>query len=348
MLAGTPAYLAPEIARGGDSTRASDVFSLGSTLYHAIEGRPPFGTNTNPLALLHAVASGNVPPPHNAGSLAPTLMSLMRVDPETRPSMKEAAEALATAATEIMPIPAAQPAASAPQTPPRPVVATMPAPIQPVPAQPTAAFRKPEQPSSQAGPSKRNMVIVGAVAALVLMGTLFTVLLLNNGNRDGGNNNASDGTTTTTTQQAGPPQTGGRTPTEKESPSTSKDDSSTPSSPPNATQITPPPGTQIPFSSAGQLVINYYGDVQNSAGRFAMLSPYAQAQFGGVDGFNQFWSKYTAVSSENAHGVTPNADGSVTVPVDVTYTTAAGPTTTHKTVRVSMYNGQLIIDSKAD
>jgi hypothetical protein len=183
------------------------------------------------------------------------------------------------------------------------------------------------------------------VAALVLVGTLFTVLLLNNADKDTGGNTASGGTTTT--QQAGQPQTGGST-SEKEEPTTTpKDDSSTPSSP-NAAQITPPPGTKIPFSSAGQLVINYYGDVQNAAGRFAMLSPYAQAQFGGLDGFNQYWSKFTAVSSENAQGVTPNADGSVTVPVDVTYTTAAGPTTTHKTVRVSMSNGQLIIDSKAD
>ena len=28
--------------------RASDVFSLGSTLYHAVEGKPPFGTNDEP------------------------------------------------------------------------------------------------------------------------------------------------------------------------------------------------------------------------------------------------------------------------------------------------------------
>lgn len=344
MLAGTPAYLAPEIARGGDSTRASDVFSLGSTLYHAIEGRPPFGTNTNPLALLHAVASGNVPPPHNAGPLAPTLMSLMRVDPETRPSMKEVAEALATAATEIMPVPAAQPAAAGPRTPPRPAIATVPAPIQPVPAQPTAAFRKPEQPQSQAGPSKRNMVIVGAVAALVLVGTLFTVLLLNNNNDNGGgnNNNASDGTTT---QQAGPPQTGGSTTTtRKESPPTSKDDdSSTPSSPPNTGEIAPPPGTQINYQQAGQMVIAYYG----SGRSWAQLSPHAQSLFGSETDFTTYWAGFTQVSSKNAKGVTTNADLSVNVPVDVTYTTAAGSTNAHKNIRVTMLNGQLLIDSEA-
>jgi serine/threonine protein kinase len=56
MVTGTPAYLAPEVARGMDSSFASDVFSLGSTLYAALEGAPPFGTTENPMALLHKVA----------------------------------------------------------------------------------------------------------------------------------------------------------------------------------------------------------------------------------------------------------------------------------------------------
>ncbi|OLF11392.1 serine/threonine protein kinase, partial [Actinophytocola xinjiangensis] len=112
-IAGTPAYLAPEIARGEDPTRASDVFSLGSTLYHAVEGRPPFGTNSNPLALLHAVASGNVAPARNAGPLAGVLTMLMRAEPTGRPSMLEAVSALSAATSA--------PAGAAPPTPPRPV-----------------------------------------------------------------------------------------------------------------------------------------------------------------------------------------------------------------------------------
>jgi eukaryotic-like serine/threonine-protein kinase len=60
FLAGTPAYLAPEIARGEDSSPSSDVFALGSTLYAAVEGAPPFGEGENPLATLHAVARADV------------------------------------------------------------------------------------------------------------------------------------------------------------------------------------------------------------------------------------------------------------------------------------------------
>jgi len=94
MVTGTPAYLAPEVAKGGDASPASDVFSLGSTLYAALEGRPPFGTSENAMALLHLVASGDVVPPQSAGPLGPVLLRMLAVDPASRPSMEEVAEAL--------------------------------------------------------------------------------------------------------------------------------------------------------------------------------------------------------------------------------------------------------------
>ncbi|MDL5155524.1 serine/threonine-protein kinase [Actinomycetospora termitidis] len=90
MLAGTPAYLAPEVARGEDSTFASDVFSLGATLYASVEGIPPFGSDDNALALLHAVAAGAVHPPVQAGPLTALLMRLLRSDPSERPTPAEA------------------------------------------------------------------------------------------------------------------------------------------------------------------------------------------------------------------------------------------------------------------
>jgi serine/threonine protein kinase len=90
MLAGTPAYLAPEVARGDDSTFASDVFSLGATLYAAVEGVPPFGSEDNALALLHSVAAGAVNPPVQAGPLTALLMRLLRADPSERPTPSEA------------------------------------------------------------------------------------------------------------------------------------------------------------------------------------------------------------------------------------------------------------------
>ncbi|MGI8716469.1 MAG: serine/threonine-protein kinase [Lapillicoccus sp.] len=95
MVSGTPAYLAPEVARGQESSFASDVFSFGSTLYAAVEGAPPFGTNQNPMALLHRVAAGQVTPPSRSGQLAPLLLRMLNADPERRPRMSEVARTLA-------------------------------------------------------------------------------------------------------------------------------------------------------------------------------------------------------------------------------------------------------------
>jgi hypothetical protein len=94
MLTGTPAYLAPEVARGGQSGYASDVFSLGSTLYATLEGRPPFGEEANPIGLLHRVASGQIEPPQHAGALTPLLSRMLSPDVDARPTMAEVADQL--------------------------------------------------------------------------------------------------------------------------------------------------------------------------------------------------------------------------------------------------------------
>ncbi|MEV1118432.1 protein kinase [Actinosynnema sp. NPDC049800] len=94
LLAGTPAFLSPEVARGGEPGPASDVFALGGTLYAAVEGRPPFGDGDNAIALLHAVAAGRFAPPTQAGPLTDVLLDLLRTDPAARPTMAQAAERL--------------------------------------------------------------------------------------------------------------------------------------------------------------------------------------------------------------------------------------------------------------
>jgi serine/threonine protein kinase len=94
MLAGTPAYLSPDVAMGHEPTPASDVFSLGATLYAAIEGRPPFGDNENTLALLHAVAAAQVVPPQQSGPMSEPLMAMMQARPEDRPDMAQVHEML--------------------------------------------------------------------------------------------------------------------------------------------------------------------------------------------------------------------------------------------------------------
>ncbi|GAA2753582.1 serine/threonine-protein kinase [Amnibacterium kyonggiense] len=95
FMHGTPAYLAPEVARGDESTFASDVFSLGSTLYAASEGRPPFGEEPNSIAVLHRVAVGGFQAPTDSGPLGPLLLQMMASEPDDRPTMQEVARRLA-------------------------------------------------------------------------------------------------------------------------------------------------------------------------------------------------------------------------------------------------------------
>jgi eukaryotic-like serine/threonine-protein kinase len=95
MIAGTPAYLAPEIARGQAPTPASDVFALGATLYAAVEGEPPFGLDDNAFALLYKVGRGDVRRPERAGPLTDTLMRMLRKEPRERPTAALARDLLA-------------------------------------------------------------------------------------------------------------------------------------------------------------------------------------------------------------------------------------------------------------
>ena len=48
LVTGSPAYLAPEVASGATATEASDVWSLGATLYHPLAGRPPYDVQREP------------------------------------------------------------------------------------------------------------------------------------------------------------------------------------------------------------------------------------------------------------------------------------------------------------
>ena len=90
IVVGSPPYIAPERARGERGGPASDLWSLGATLYAAVEGRPPYD-RAGVLPTLMAVVSEDPDPPRRAGALWPVISGLLAADPSRRLS-SDAAE----------------------------------------------------------------------------------------------------------------------------------------------------------------------------------------------------------------------------------------------------------------
>ena len=87
LFAGTPGYMAPELARGDAPAAAADLFSLGATLYTALVGTPPPDGG-----------DGVRPPTHATERLGQALRALLDHDPQRRPSATAAARLLTAAA----------------------------------------------------------------------------------------------------------------------------------------------------------------------------------------------------------------------------------------------------------
>ncbi|GAA3501559.1 hypothetical protein GCM10019016_086660 [Streptomyces prasinosporus] len=97
-LVGTAGYLAPERVTGGPPTPAADLFSLGCTLYHGVEGRGPFARES-PLASITAVVTEDPRPPVRAGALEPVLRGLLDKDPDRRTAARAVEAELARIVT---------------------------------------------------------------------------------------------------------------------------------------------------------------------------------------------------------------------------------------------------------
>ncbi|WP_437718630.1 serine/threonine-protein kinase [Sorangium sp. So ce448] len=64
MVLGTPAYMAPEQAKGDEIDPRADIYAVGAVLYHALTGQRPF-ERSDPTAVLLAVMTEEPPPPRS-------------------------------------------------------------------------------------------------------------------------------------------------------------------------------------------------------------------------------------------------------------------------------------------
>ncbi|WP_455772262.1 protein kinase domain-containing protein [Streptomyces lydicus] len=103
-LVGSLDYLPPERAQGQDPTPASDIWSLGMTLYAAVEGGGAPFRRTSVWSTLTAIVTEALPEPQRAGPLTPVLYALMAKNPADRPSAAQARSLLQAVAEGREPV----------------------------------------------------------------------------------------------------------------------------------------------------------------------------------------------------------------------------------------------------
>ena len=377
MLAGTPAYLAPEVAKGYDPGPPSDVFSLGSTVYAAVEGEPPFGLNENTLALLHLVAAGVVNPPRQAGPLHALLMRLLAADPKERPTMRQAHEGLSAVAAGRPVPPALLASPSAPtwrvNPPPAPGTTRQIAPPPPVGPGPTRLDarpfdRQPQPTRVGAGPMGTGMMGSGpntrppglrpgeqsmppaarksngkrpmVLAALAVVAAAVVGILVASALSNSGSRadtNQNTGLPPTQTVDNTPQQVS-TAPTATQKTTSSTTTTTTTTT---ATTTTPDGPSQADLVHAIQGYFELLPD--NSSEAFQHLTPNMQSASGGPDGYRTFWA---SVDDVKATKVT--ASGKNKVSALVTYKNKDGSTSKEADVfTLVQQDNALLIDSQS-
>ncbi|MGQ0778779.1 MAG: protein kinase domain-containing protein [Pseudonocardiales bacterium] len=308
ILAGTPAYLAPEIAQGHGVGFPADVFSLGATLYAAVEGVPPFGLDDNALALLYRIATSEITAPRQSGPLTPVLARMLERDVSQRPTMGQAQEALAELATvdDLRPPPAPTLApVLVPVLDPHPPAALPETGLSAgtdTPA-PTAAPPSTQAPPPTHGgkpPPWRAAIIVVAVS-LIAIGILFGTTLINDQRPTAGPISSPPNTTQDAAQS------------EQAPPPSSTIDSTietTPNATPSPPTPSPPTNDAVPPDTPEQLqaaVSDYYALMPGNleAGWTRLTADYQRNHAGGLSGYQAFWNAIQRVEISNISASRP-------------------------------------------
>ena len=271
LVTGSPAYLSPEVASGQSATDASDVWSLGATLFHALAGQPPYEVGGNLLGALYRIVHEDPPRLPDAGWLAPVLAATMTREPADRWSMAHVRDVLAAGPAGVGTVPAHR-AVGGDGDVTRTRVLPPPAPV----AAPAATTRAappvppaPPTPPATSAPDRRRRGWwpLLAVAAVVVVVALIAWLALSGGGDqpDRSARRAAGGHTS--------------------APQTSSSPSSPSTSPPASPGVTPEGMTSF--------IESYLSTVTSDpATAWDELTPAFQAQSGGFGQYQKFWRQF--------------------------------------------------------
>ncbi len=333
LVTGSPAYLAPEVASGQAATAASDVWSLGATLFHAVIGRAPYDMGANVIGGLYKIVHDDPPRLPDDHPLAPLLAVMMVKDPDRRwpvervrddlrriasggrSSAVGAAAAHDTAqdhgggddATIVLGTPFTSPPTeplSAPAPTPDPTPGPAPAPT------PVAARAGVEGPGRTESSTRGVRVgwIAAALTLVVLAGLGAWLLWPGDGERPD---------PTAGTQQS-------------EEPSASQDPSETPTEDGGTEEPStdPGPGTDgQPRAEVRAFVQDYFSRVTSDPeSAYAMLTPQFQQESGGYERYSGFWSTISSATPYDIR-VDPQA---MTTSYTIDYVSTSGTTTTQQ------------------
>ncbi|MGC4111508.1 MAG: serine/threonine-protein kinase [Nocardioides sp.] len=318
LVTGSPAYLAPEIASGASATDAADVWSLGATLFHLLDGKPPYDMSDNVMGALYRIVHDEPPRLADAGWLAPVLEHTMARDVAQRWSMAQVRDFLERGPAEsIHPVPAsaatvvaddsgtrALPPVSAVPTEVRPGVSTGAPPAAPAPR----IVPAPEPVAPPPASSRRRVwpwIAVAVVLAVALIGGAAYL-----GSRDNGTPSATS---------SGPPSSG----------STGSSSS--------------PAGADAAAMSA--FISTYLQTVTSDRqSAWAMLTPSFQAASHGFAGYQAFWR---TITSATPHDISPDPRA-MTVSYGVDYVKTDGAHASDQvTLRLVRQGSSYLIDGES-
>ena len=100
MVMGSPGFTAPERIRGEDASPASDLWSLGATLFAAVEGHGPYEKRGGAITTMSAIINEDAPSAPTAGALGPVIAALLRREPSDRPDASTATRMI----TDVLPL----------------------------------------------------------------------------------------------------------------------------------------------------------------------------------------------------------------------------------------------------